>query len=72
MGRPPHSHRVECHLPATGPGIAAALGVLGYLLLPDYTAVRTMSLWVFIASLLAVMLIGAKRDETTESASRAA
>ena len=53
-------------------GIAAALGVLGYLLLPVDTGVRTMSLWVFIVSLLAVMLIGAKRDATDESASRAA
>ncbi len=53
-------------------GIAAALGVLGYLLLPDYTDVRTMSLWVFIVSLLAVMLIGAKRDAANDQASRAA
>ncbi len=53
-------------------GLAAALGVLGYLLLPDYASVRTLSLWVFIVSLLAVMLIGAKRDSSDDLANRAA
>ena len=52
--------------------ITAALGVLGYLLLPDYADVRTLSLWVFIVSLLAVMLIGVQREVTDELANRAA
>ena len=49
-------------------GIAAALGVLGYLLLSPDSDLRIMSLCVFILSLVAVMLVGVKREVASESA----
>ena len=51
-------------------GFVAVLGVLGYLLLPG--DLRFISLVMFIVSLIAVMLIGVKREVTNDSASRAA
>ncbi len=50
-------------------GFVAVLGVLGYLLLPG--DLRFMSLLVFVVSLIAVMLIGVKREVADEQASGA-
>ena len=54
-------------------GIAAALGVLGYVLVPSDSdsgaMLAKLSLAVFIVSLIAVMLIGVKREDTQEQVS---
>ena len=53
--------------------IAAALGVLGYVLVPSDSdsgaMLAKLSLAVFIVSLIAVMLIGVKREDTQEQVS---